>query len=75
MNWSILKKFIAKCSDVFSFSLKVQVHFCDPFILTWGTMYDGFSGQFFRVFEIIFFCFDFAIFTILHNVKAIDDLF
>ena len=35
------------------------------------TKYDGFSGQFFRVFEIIIFCFVVAIFDLVHDVAAI----
>ena len=32
---------------------------------------DGFSGQFFRIFEIIIFCFVVAIFDLVHDVEAI----
>ena len=40
---------------------------------TRGTTYDGFSGQFFRIFEIIIFCFAVTIlvFDLVHDVDAI----
>ena len=41
-------------------------------IKTMGTTYDGFSGQCFRIFEIIFFfCFVVEIYDIVHDVGAI----
>ena len=48
------------------FSSLVMVH--NSF--TRGTMKDGFSGQFFRIFEISKFCFVIAIFELTHDVKA-----
>ena len=43
--------------------------------LTWATItlgatQDGFSGQFFRIFEIIIFCFVVAICDLAHAVEA-----
>ena len=35
------------------------------------TTYDGFSGHFFRIFEIKFVCFDVAIFDQVHDMEAI----
>ena len=37
-------------------------------------MWDGFSGQFFRIFEIIIFCFVVALYDLVHDVEAIHDL-
>ena len=34
-------------------------------------MKDGFSGQFFRIFEIITLCFVVAVFDLVHTMKAI----
>ena len=39
-----------------------------------GAKYDGFSGQFFRIFEIIIFCFVVAMCDIMHDVDAIHGL-
>ena len=36
--------------------------------------YDAFSGQFFRTFEIIIFCFDVAICDLVHAVEAMHGL-
>ena len=36
-----------------------------------GTTKDGFSGQFFRIFEIIIFCFAVDILDLMHGVKAL----
>ena len=38
-----------------------------------GTTYDGFSGQFFQIFEIIIFCFVVAMFDLVHNVLISHD--
>ena len=37
---------------------------------TRGATYDDFSGQFFRIFEIIIFCFVVAICDLVHTVEA-----
>ena len=36
-----------------------------------GTTKDGLSGQFFRIFEIIIFCFAVDILDLMHGVKAL----
>ena len=36
-----------------------------------GTMLDGFSGQIFRIFEIIIFCFVVVMYDLVHDVEAI----
>ena len=41
---------------------------------TRGTTYDGFSGQFFRIFEIIFVCFVVAMSDLVQDVEAIHGL-
>ena len=40
-------------------------------IFSRGTTYDGFSGQFFRIFEIKLFCFVVALSDLVHDVEAI----
>ena len=39
-----------------------------------GTTYDGLSGQFFRIFEIIIFCFFIAMSDLMHDVEDIHGL-
>ena len=39
-----------------------------------GATYDDFSGQFFRIFQIIIFCFVVAVCDLVHDVKAMYDL-
>ena len=43
-------------------------------VLAWGAKWDDFSGQFFRIFEIIIFCFVVAICDLVHSVEAMYDL-
>ena len=38
---------------------------------TWGATYDDFSGQCFRIFEILIFCFVVAICDLVHDVETI----
>ena len=42
--------------------------------VTRGKTYDGFSGQFFRIFEINFFCFAVAIYDLVDHVETMHGL-
>ena len=49
---------------------EISLHSCSR-----GATYDDFSGQFFRIFEIIIFCCVVAICDLVHDVETIFHLF